>query len=292
MIRKSLFVIFAAWGLSACMKDAVESEITTLGKEQEKIMDEYVAANNLTGKKEALYDYLGNFYPVFTMISTKGDTVTKFVKNEAIWVAYDISTLANKSVEAKTAKDSVLIYTGGYANKPLGLSVASSNFLGNGGKGKFIFPSTLGYGKNPPGGVEYNALLNMDVQVLGRLSETEQINFYIKKNNLKVTTTTESGLRFAKTKVTTDSLAKGPNVTVKYIGRYANGHVFDKNETGVSFQLSGVVPGFAEALKLMRKGENGVAILPSKIGYGEDGGGRMPQYMPLFFEIELMEYNK
>lgn len=277
--------------MTSCLKDSVDSETTMLGKEQEKIMEEYVTANGLTAKKEALYDYLGNYFPIYTMVETKGDTINKYTKNEAIWVAYTIRTLENRVVDAKVATDSVLIYGGGYSGKILGLSVCAGSFLGKGGKGRFLVPSTLGYGKEPPGGVEYNAILIVDVEVLGRLTEAEQIQYYIKKNNFKTTRTTDTGLIFSQLTTTTDSLAKGPSVKVKYTGKYANGYVFDKTTTdaGATFQLNGVVPGFAEAIKLMRKGEKAVAILPSKIAYGEDGGNRMPVYMPLIFEIEVLD---
>ncbi len=289
MIKKSVLAVIAAVGLTSCLKDSVDSDTTVLGKEQEKIMEEYVTANGLTAKKEALYDVRGNYYPVYTMIETKGDSITKYTSNEAVWIAYTIRTLENRVVETKTAADSVLVYEGGYSGKILGLSVSATTFIGKGGKGRFLVPSTLGYGTNPPGGVEYNAILIVDVEVLDRLSEPEQIGFYVKKNNFKTTQATDTGLLFSQLTTTTDSLAAGPTVKVKYVGKFANGHVFDKSETGATFQLNGVVPGFAEAIKLMRKGEKATAILPSKIAYGENGGGVMPVYMPLIFEIEVLD---
>lgn len=289
MFKKSLLAVIAAVGLTSCLKDSVDSETTMLGKEQEKIMEEYVTANGLTAKKETLYDYLGNYYPIYAMVETKGDTITKYTRNEAAWVAYTIRTLENKVVETKTAADSVLIYEGGYSGKVLGLSVSATSFLGIGGKGSFLVPSTLGYGANPPGGVEYNAILIVDVEVLDRLTEEQQMQYYIKKNNIKTTQVTDTGLKFAQVTTTTDSVAKGPTVKVKYVGRFPNGYVFDKSETGATFELSGVVSGFAEAIKLMRVGEKATALLPSKIGYGENGGGIMPVYMPLIFDIEVLE---
>ncbi len=289
MFKKSVFAVIAAVGMTSCLKDSVDSDTTKLGKEQEKIMEEYVTANGLTAKKEALYDYLGNYYPVYTMVASKGDTVTKYTSNEAVWVAYTIRTLENRVVETKTAADSALIYEGGYSGKILGLSVASTTFLGKGGKGSFLIPSTLGYGINPPGGVEYNAILIVDVEVLGRLSEPEQIGFYVKKNNFNVTQVTDTGLMFSQLTTTTDSVANGPTVKVKYTGKFANGHVFDQSTSGATFELTGVISGFSEAIKLMRVGEKATAILPSKIAYGEDGGGTMPVYMPLIFDIEVLE---
>lgn len=289
MLRKSLLAVVAAVGLTSCLKDPVDSETTMLGKEQEKIMEEYVTANGLTAKKEALYDYAGNYFPVYTIVENKGDTITKYTKNEAIWVAYTIRTLDNKVTETKTAADSVLIYEGGYSGKVLGLSVSAGSFLGKGGKGKFLIPSTLGYGKNPPGGVEYNAILILDVEVIGRLSEDAQMQWYIKRNNLKNVQTTSSGLMISKTKVTTDSLVTGTTASVKFSGNFVNGFEFQKEASGTNMVLAEYISGFSEAVKLMRKGEKAVALMPSRIGYGENGGGKMPVYMPLIFNLELLD---
>jgi len=291
MIRKSLLAVVAAVGLTSCLKDPVDSEITMLGKEQEKIMDEYVASNGLTAKKEVLYDGNGNYFPIYSMIETKGDTINKFTNNEAVWVAYTIRTLENRVVETKAATDSVLIYENGYSGKILGLSVGSTIFMGKGGKGRFLIPSTLGYGTNPPGGVEYNAILMVDIEVIDRLSESQQIQWYIKKNKLTNVETTSSGLIISKTVVTTDSLITGTTATVKFSGHFVNGFEFQKEATGTNMVLSEYISGFSEAVKLMRKGEKAIAILPSKIAYGENGGGTMPVFMPLVFKLELLDNN-
>lgn len=292
MIKKGLSVLLVAVGLSSCLDDPVESNITILGKEQEKIMAEYVAANGLNAEKRALYSSTGDYFPFYTIIQTKGDTVSTVMQNSAQWVAYTIRTLDNRVVETVTEEDSVLLYENGYSGKILGLGVCGSNFLGRGGIGTFLIPSTLGYGAQPPGGVEANAVLVADLRIIDKLNESQQIAFFKEKNNFVPTVTTESGLQFKRTTTTTDSLVSGTSATVIYTGKFANGHVFDKSSsTGATFTLSNVVPGFSEAIKLMRVGEKATAILPSKIAYGEDGGGVMPVYMPLIFEIEVLSFN-
>ncbi len=294
MLRKSLIVLVAAVGLTSCLKDPVESDITQFNREQEVIMQDYVDRNGLNATKQVLYSYLGDYFPIFTVVENAGDA-TKYTNNEAIWVAYTIRDMQNKVIETKTVADSVLIYEGGFSGKVIGLSWCSTNFLGKGGKGKFVIPASIGYGTKPPSGVETNAVLILDVEVIDRLTEAQQIEYFIKKNNIKGLETTASGLRYIKTHTTTDSLATGPSVTVKYTGKYANGNVFDSNQTatGATFALNGVIPGFSEAIKLMRKGEKVTAILPSKIAYGEGGNAQqnVPIYMPMIFEIELVKTN-
>jgi len=49
------------------------------------------------------------------------------------------------------------------------------------------------------------------------------------------------------------------------------------------------VPGWSEALQLMREGEKLEVVLPGRLGYGEEGAGPIPQGAVLIFEIELLE---
>lgn len=297
MIKKSLFVALCAIGLTSCLKDPVDNEITKLNKEQEKIMDSYIASNNIKAKKDYLYSAYGDQYPIYSMIERRGDSTTVYSKNEAILMGYSIKTLDGKDIESRPTSDSILIYPGGYAGKISALSVIPTTFIGVGGKGEFFVPSTLGYGSKPPSGVEYNAILRVGVEVTDRLSEDQQIQFYIKKNGLSGFEKLESGLHFKKTSIAADTakIFSGTSATVKYKGKYITGIVFDQSEksgvdAGATFGINGVISGFSEAIKLMKKGEKAIAIMPSKIAYGENGGGVMPTYMPLVFEIELVSF--
>lgn len=299
MIKRCFLVVFAAIGLSSCLDDNVDSDTTKLGKEQEKIMVDYIAKNNLTAQKQALYSRYNDYFPVYTMIATKGDTITQVAQNAAIWTAYTIRTLDNKVVQTVTKEDSVLLYADGYSGKILGLGVCAATFLGIGGKGSFLIPSSLGYGNKPPGGIESNAILILDIEVVGRLNEAEQIAFYIKKNNFKTTETTSTGLIYSQLTTTTDSLvASATSAKVTYKGSFMNGYVFDPDPTKTTtetttetFTLTNLVPGFSEAVKKMRIGEKAKVIIPSSIAYGQDGSGRMPWNMALVFEIEVLDKN-
>jgi FKBP-type peptidyl-prolyl cis-trans isomerase len=51
----------------------------------------------------------------------------------------------------------------------------------------------------------------------------------------------------------------------------------------------GVIPGWNEAIKKMRKGSIATIIVPSSLAYGEQGRGKIPPYCPLKFEIQLLE---
>jgi FKBP-type peptidyl-prolyl cis-trans isomerase len=81
---------------------------------------------------------------------------------------------------------------------------------------------------------------------------------------------------------------------VFYEGRLnAGGPAFDSAfERGKSatFPVARVVPGFSEALKLMKPGDRWLVFIPSALGYGPEGtpGGPIPPNADLVFEIEMV----
>ncbi len=85
-------------------------------------------------------------------------------------------------------------------------------------------------------------------------------------------------------------------VTVHYRGTLINGTVFDstyeRNEPA-KFPVNRVIPGWSEALKLMKEGDKWQIFIPSYLAYGETGYG--PQIEPnstLIFEMELLKVNQ
>ncbi len=65
---------------------------------------------------------------------------------------------------------------------------------------------------------------------------------------------------------------------------------FDRGETA-SFPVGGVVPGFSEALQLMRPGDSWLVYFPSELGYGARGSrGAVPPNADLVFEIEMKSF--
>jgi len=82
-------------------------------------------------------------------------------------------------------------------------------------------------------------------------------------------------------------------VVVHYTGRLADGTVFDSSEERgepATFGVSQVIPGWQEALQLMKVGDRLRIWLPPQLGYGERGaGGDIPPNAALVFEVELLE---
>jgi FKBP-type peptidyl-prolyl cis-trans isomerase FklB len=81
-------------------------------------------------------------------------------------------------------------------------------------------------------------------------------------------------------------------VTVHYRGTLINGTEFDssyKRGQTVSFLVSGVIPGWTEALQLMEEGAKWQLFIPPNLAYGERGaGGVIGPNATLIFEVELV----
>jgi FKBP-type peptidyl-prolyl cis-trans isomerase FklB len=111
-----------------------------------------------------------------------------------------------------------------------------------------------------------------------------------KKEGIK---TLPSGLQY---KVITEGSGRTPKatdtVTVHYRGTLINGTEFDssyKKGQPATFQVSGVVRGWTEALQLMKEGSKWQLFIPSELAYGERAAGpQIPPGSTLIFEVELI----
>jgi peptidylprolyl isomerase/FKBP-type peptidyl-prolyl cis-trans isomerase FklB len=80
-------------------------------------------------------------------------------------------------------------------------------------------------------------------------------------------------------------------IKIHYEGRLIDGKVFDSSlERGVpaSFVLGNLIPGWVEALQLMRPGDEWEIYVPAKLGYGEHEAGDIPPNSTLIFKIQLL----
>ncbi len=81
-------------------------------------------------------------------------------------------------------------------------------------------------------------------------------------------------------------------VTVSYKGSLINGKVFDQTQPGqtAAFPAGQLIPGWVEALSLMKEGDNWELVVPSDLGYGPDGAGNdIPPNQTLVFEMTLLK---
>jgi FKBP-type peptidyl-prolyl cis-trans isomerase len=56
------------------------------------------------------------------------------------------------------------------------------------------------------------------------------------------------------------------------------------------FMVSGLTPGWREAVKLMRPGDRWMVRIPPQINYGEDSADRIPPNSTVIYEIELLAF--
>tara|TARA_Y100001970_G_scaffold294366_1_gene451742 strand:- start:69261 stop:70337 length:1077 start_codon:yes stop_codon:yes gene_type:complete len=109
------------------------------------------------------------------------------------------------------------------------------------------------------------------------------------------TTKTSSGLQYIiLTDGTGDTPYPGQNVKVHYSGFLTDGTKFDSSyDRNMPFEFmlgaKRVIPGWEEAVQLLKTGSKAKFIIPSNLAYGERGIGPIPPNATLIFEIELLE---
>ena len=128
---------------------------------------------------------------------------------------------------------------------------------------------------------------------LGEKNKKEGEAFLAKNKEKEGVKTLPSGLQYIVSKAGT---GKKPgindSVTTHYRGTLIDGTEFDssyKRGQPVTFPVSGVIPGWTEALQLMEEGAKWQLFIPSHLAYGERGtGGVIGPNATLIFEIELL----
>ncbi|MEB2779564.1 FKBP-type peptidyl-prolyl cis-trans isomerase [Algoriphagus persicinus] len=140
------------------------------------------------------------------------------------------------------------------------------------------------------------------------VEEDKIIQDYIKDNDLTAQKT-ESGLYYViEEEGTGDPVAPGTTMTVDYAGYLLDGTLFDtsiesiarENNTfsegrpyaplPVTVGMGQVIPGWDEGLLLLKKGSKGKFLIPSPLGYGENGAGAMiPPNSVLVFDVDVAD---
>jgi FKBP-type peptidyl-prolyl cis-trans isomerase len=136
-----------------------------------------------------------------------------------------------------------------------------------------------------------------DVQVAARAKEAEPnhtaaATFLAENGKKKDVVTTASGLEY---KVLTpgsgDPPKPGDMVTVNYKGSLLNGTEFDssaKHGGPATFPSNGVIPGWQEALALMKPGAKYQLWIPPKLAYDLESPPSIPPGSMLIFDVELV----
>ena len=168
----------------------------------------------------------------------------------------------------------------------------------------FYIPSDLGYGQSPrPGGIiKPGDDLVFRVELMKvfepKPADEESWNAYTPwDSSNEGVQTTDSGLEYIVLE-SGDEAGTSPTpsdtAVVFYEGRFAeDGEVFDsafQRGQPLMIRPNEVIPGWKEALTMMKPGDRWLVHIPSEIGYGERGyPGAIPPNADLNFEVELVD---
>ncbi len=105
--------------------------------------------------------------------------------------------------------------------------------------------------------------------------------------------TSKSGLMYKVEKAGTGDAPKDSDtVVVNYKGTLIDGKEFDNSYTRgepLSFRLDGVIPGWTEGLKNIKKGGKIKLVIPPDLAYGKTGVPGIPANSTLVFDVELLD---
>ncbi|MAW95117.1 MULTISPECIES: FKBP-type peptidyl-prolyl cis-trans isomerase [unclassified Leeuwenhoekiella] len=116
----------------------------------------------------------------------------------------------------------------------------------------------------------------------------QEIEAYLEANDITAQMTS-SGLHYI---INEEGTGESPTATstvkVNYRGYFLNNSVFNPTTT-TEFNLSDVITGFREGIRLMKIGGKATLFLPAKLGYGAFGNATIPPNTALVFDVELLE---
>jgi FKBP-type peptidyl-prolyl cis-trans isomerase FklB len=128
---------------------------------------------------------------------------------------------------------------------------------------------------------------------LGEKNKADGAKFLAENGKKEGVKTLPSGLQY---KELTPGTGKSPTatdtVTTHYKGTLIDGTEFDssyKRGEPVTFPVSGVIPGWTEALQMMKEGAKWQLFIPPDLAYGDRGAGQeIGPNTTLIFEVELI----
>lgn len=130
-----------------------------------------------------------------------------------------------------------------------------------------------------------------------KLKDDKALQDYFAGNNLKPIKT-ELGTYVDIQEKGGEPAKEGQVMSVKYTGKLLDGTTFDSNVDSafhhtepynITIGRGGSIQGFEDGLKQFGKGGKGVIYIPSVLGYGTHGSGKIKPNSNLMFEIEVLD---
>lgn len=140
-----------------------------------------------------------------------------------------------------------------------------------------------------------NSVLGLVLLSLSSFAYAIADNAFLKENENKAgVKTLPSGLQFKVIK-SGEGTSPGPTdlVTVHYRGTLTDGQEFDSSYSRgepATFGVNAVIPGWTEAIQLMKPGAKWMLYIPPELAYGTQGVGPIKPNSTLIFEVELLSF--
>jgi FKBP-type peptidyl-prolyl cis-trans isomerase len=141
---------------------------------------------------------------------------------------------------------------------------------------------------------QVQAYIRSQMQVTVARNQTAAKDFLEKNAHEKGVTTTASGLQYkiiAPGDRKAAAVTAADQVTVQYRGKLLDGSEFDSSYsrgTPANFPVNGVIPGWQEALVLMKPGAKWQLFVPPDLAYGPSPRPGIPGGSLLIFDVELV----
>ena len=287
------------------------------GEDQQSLDDrsikEYLENNEIEAKRTSS----GLYYEVLES-NSEGDTVKK---NDILSIYYKITLLNGKEIDEvpKSSEEPKKFQVVDKSIVPKGIRMGCS-LMKEGEIFRFYLPSRLAYGLySYEDKIPSSAILIVEAEIAEILKENDQealekqvIEHYIDENEI-ADINEESGIYYKRTEEGEgDKPEEGDKVNVKYVGKYLDGTVFDKDEDkGLSFTIGteNIIEGFQNGVQLMQEKERATFIIPSNLAYWSslqvfpeeiredlETSELIPETLPpfsiLIYEVELVEIEK
>lgn len=135
----------------------------------------------------------------------------------------------------------------------------------------------------------FNMIISCNKEEYSLEIETEERDKFIEDNNI-TTEPTASGLYYIETLEGSGRIpVPGDIVEVIYKGTFLDGEEFDSGTFSFELGVRKVIRGWDEGIAYMKEGGKAILIIPSTLGYGIYGSGKIQPYTTLRFEVELID---
>jgi FKBP-type peptidyl-prolyl cis-trans isomerase len=301
MIQNRIFVLAVSLlVLSGCFKEPED-----IRAKEDKILREYLEANSIDAIKDPNWNY---YYQ--ELVTNFGER--KVDPGDIVAIYYKIKALGSNAVIDERSPDDgnprLVKHSNGGLIIPIGIDIGLSR-MHLGDRYRFYLPSYLGYGQFSSGTeLAPNSLLEVEVEVAEIFSVDQEkerqynlIDQWIESNYPDLEPlVTISGLRVLVLEEGNGSIVEfGDPISIKYVGKFRNGTVFDQNNFGFSFTVGGgsVITGMDEGVrKLTKGGGKGILLIPSHLAYplnpvvipARYNNTQITGFTDLIFEVEIL----